>query len=80
VRPERLLRGYAARPSLRYGTPPLRDVLRKHGGVRALFDNRWLYLFRLDAAGRIAARYTGDLTWTAITTSSPISNRLKVAS
>jgi len=31
--------------------------------VRALFDNRWLYLFALDDAGRMAWRYDGDLQW-----------------
>jgi hypothetical protein len=32
-------------------------------GVRALFDNRWLHLFALDAEGRMAWRYNGGLTW-----------------
>lgn len=39
------------------------DVLRRHDGVRALFDNRWLHLFALDDSGRMAWRYTGDLEW-----------------
>jgi uncharacterized protein YbcC (UPF0753/DUF2309 family) len=39
------------------------DVLRRHDGVRALFDNRWLHLFALDDAGRMAWRYAGDLQW-----------------
>lgn len=39
------------------------DVLARHEGVRALFDNSWLHLFRLDEAGQMAERYTGDLTW-----------------
>ena len=39
------------------------DILRRHDGVRALFDNRWLHLFALDEAGRMAWRYAGDLTW-----------------
>lgn len=38
-------------------------VLRNHQGVRALFDNRWLYLFALDEAGQMAWRYSGDLDW-----------------
>jgi uncharacterized protein YbcC (UPF0753/DUF2309 family) len=42
------------------------EVLRKHPGVRALFDNRWLHLFALDDAGRMAWRYAGDLQWTAM--------------
>ena len=40
-------------------------VLEKHPGVRALFDNRWLHLFALDDAGRMAWRYRGDLQWEA---------------
>ena len=42
------------------------DVLRRHDGVRALFDNRWLHLFALDEAGRMAWRYAGNLDWTAM--------------
>ncbi len=42
------------------------NILRKHPGVRALFDNRWLYLFRLDEAGRMTSRYAGDLGWTTV--------------
>jgi len=42
------------------------DILRRHESVRALFDNRWLHLFALDAAGRMAWRYAGDLRWTAM--------------
>ena len=39
------------------------EILRRHEGVRALFDNRWLNLVALDDAGRMAWRYAGDLTW-----------------
>jgi uncharacterized protein YbcC (UPF0753/DUF2309 family) len=39
------------------------DILSRHEGVRALFDNRWLHLFALDEAGRMRWRYAGDLTW-----------------
>jgi uncharacterized protein len=42
------------------------DILKRHDGVRALFDNRWLYLFALDDAGRLAWRYAGDLHWEAL--------------
>ena len=42
------------------------DILRRHDGVRALFDNRWLHLFALDDEGRMAWRYAGDLNWTAL--------------
>jgi len=42
------------------------DVLRRHPGVAALFDNRWLHLLRLDGSGQIAGRYVGGLTWEAV--------------
>lgn len=38
-------------------------VLERHAGVRALFDNRWLHLFALDASGALGWRYTGNLQW-----------------
>ncbi|MBN9940347.1 hypothetical protein JND29_14790, partial [Listeria monocytogenes] len=38
-------------------------ILARHPGVRALFDNAWLHLFALDAAGRMAWRYHGNLRW-----------------
>ena len=41
------------------------DILRRHEGVRALFDNRWLHLFAMDETGALAWRYAGDLAWTA---------------
>ncbi len=41
----------------------INDILAKHGGVRALFENRWLHLFTLDDAGRIQGRYVGGLGW-----------------
>ena len=58
------------------------DILRKHAGVRSLFDNRWLYLFGLDEAGAMATRYAGDLAWTSLVpaTSASVINRLKVVS
>ncbi len=39
------------------------EILRKHESVRTLFDNRWLHLFALDDAGKMASRYTGDFCW-----------------
>ena len=39
------------------------DILKRHDGVRALFDNRWLHLFALDENGQMAWRYEGDLEW-----------------
>ena len=41
------------------------DVLERHPAVRVLFDNKWLHLFALDEAGRMAWRYAGDLQWKA---------------
>lgn len=38
------------------------DVLARHDGLRALFDNGWLHLFALEG-GRIAARYRPGLKW-----------------
>ncbi len=49
------------------------QVLRRHGEVRALFDNRWLHLFALDEEGRLAWRYAGDLGWTEETPARPAS-------
>ncbi|SEM16353.1 hypothetical protein SAMN04488077_102289 [Roseovarius tolerans] len=43
-------------------TEAIRDVLRRHDGVRALFDNCWLHLLALEE-GRIAARYRPGLEW-----------------
>lgn len=40
-------------------------ILEKHPNVRALFDNRWLHLFTLDANGAMDQRYDGDLKWVA---------------
>jgi uncharacterized protein YbcC (UPF0753/DUF2309 family) len=42
------------------------DILKRHAGVRALFDNRWLHLFALDDSGRMAWRYAGNLHWSAM--------------
>lgn len=38
------------------------EILRKHEGVRQLFDNGWLHLFALKD-GMIAARYQRGLKW-----------------
>jgi uncharacterized protein YbcC (UPF0753/DUF2309 family) len=38
------------------------EILARHAGVRALFDNGWLHLFALEE-GRIAARYRPGLAW-----------------
>lgn len=42
------------------------EILARHDGVRALFDNRWLHLIALDENGQMAQRYTGNLTWQEI--------------
>lgn len=45
----------------------INDILARHDGVRALFDNRWLHLFTLDDAGQMQGRYVGGLAWEAAT-------------
>lgn len=45
-------------------TEAMTDILRKHDGVRQLFDNGWLHLFGLQD-GQIAARYRPGLRWQA---------------
>ncbi len=55
------------------------EILTRHEGVRALFDNRWLHLFALDEAGRMAWRYAGDLQWTAMSVASDPAIPLKMA-
>ena len=55
------------------------EILKRHGGVRALFDNRWLHLFALDETGLMAWRYAGNLRWTAVSTASDLAVPLKMA-
>jgi uncharacterized protein YbcC (UPF0753/DUF2309 family) len=55
------------------------DVLERNADLRALFDNRWLHLFALDAAGRIAWRYAGDLAWTEVAAPDAAPARLAAA-
>ena len=55
------------------------EILKRHDGVRALFDNRWLHLFALDDAGRMAWRYAGDLQWTAMNVAADPAVPLKMA-
>ena len=55
------------------------EILRRHDGVRALFDNRWLHLFALDEIGRMAWRYAGDLQWTAMSVAADPVVPLKMA-
>jgi hypothetical protein len=42
------------------------DILKRHEGVRDLFDNKWLHLFALDDQGQMAWRYAGNLEWTPL--------------
>ncbi len=46
-------------------TEAITAILQKHPNVRALFDNRWLHLFTMDANGAIDRRYNGNLSWVA---------------
>jgi uncharacterized protein YbcC (UPF0753/DUF2309 family) len=55
------------------------QILRRHDGVRALFDNRWLHLFALDETGRMAWRYTGDLEWTEVSAASDLATPREAA-
>jgi len=55
------------------------EVLKRHDGVRALFDNRWLHLFALDETGQMAWRYAGDLKWSAMPVASDPAPPLKMA-
>lgn len=43
------------------------EILRKHDGVRQLFDNGWLHLFAL-TKGQVTARYRPGLAWEAVET------------
>ncbi len=39
------------------------DILQRYPGVRQLFDQGWLNLFRIDDAGGPTRRYAGAMTW-----------------
>lgn len=47
------------------------EILNRHQGVRALFDNHWLHLFAMDDAGHLAWRYSGDGKWERAFATSP---------
>ena len=55
------------------------DILSRHDGVRALFDNRWLHLFALDDQGRMASRYAGNLCWEALHAPARVPDALELA-
>ncbi len=40
------------------------DILKRHDGVRDLFDNGWLHLIAMDDDGKLAWRYDRNLNWT----------------
>ncbi len=42
------------------------DILNRHPGVAALFDNGWLKLFAMDSEGRLGWRYTGGGAWVSL--------------
>ena len=44
----------------------INDILARHPGVQALFDNRWLHLFTVDDTGQMHARYVGGLNWVPV--------------
>jgi uncharacterized protein YbcC (UPF0753/DUF2309 family) len=52
-------------------TEAINDILARHAGVKALFDNGWLHLIAMDDEGRLAQRYNGDLTWQTMRGSHP---------
>jgi uncharacterized protein YbcC (UPF0753/DUF2309 family) len=52
------------------------DILERHEDVRSLFDNRWLHLFAMDDAGRLAWRYRGELEWEPVA-AAPVARRLE---
>lgn len=54
----------------------INDILARHPGVCALFDNRWLHLFALDEDGHMALRYHGGLEWTSEDWGSRVANDL----
>jgi len=55
------------------------DILRRHDGLRALFDNRWLTLFALDENGYLAWRYERNLEWMRVGSPAPDRCQSKVA-
>jgi uncharacterized protein YbcC (UPF0753/DUF2309 family) len=42
------------------------EILNRHAGVAALFDNGWLKLFAMDDEGRLGWRYTGGGNWVSL--------------
>ena len=57
----------------------MNDVLSRHKDVRALFDKCWLHLFALNAQGRMAWRYVGDLQWRSVASTETAPTELEIA-
>jgi uncharacterized protein YbcC (UPF0753/DUF2309 family) len=47
-------------------TEAMNKVIAENEMVRQLADNRWLHLYALSDAGRVARRYDGKLCWSAL--------------
>ncbi|QSE98209.1 YbcC family protein [Fulvivirga lutea] len=41
-------------------------ILEKHQSIRDLCDNEWIYLFAMNAEGKVAYKYIGDLQWEVV--------------
>lgn len=41
----------------------INQILGKHPTIQQLFDNQWIYLHRMDEAGRISHTYTFPMKW-----------------
>ena len=54
----------------------INNVLARHPGVGALFDNRWLHLFALDEKGLMQWCYSGGLEWVPEKGVSAVKDRL----
>ncbi len=44
----------------------MNGILEKHDAVRQLCDNEWIHLLAMDAEGRVAHRYAGELAWESL--------------
>ena len=44
----------------------MNDIISKHGSVRELVDNGWIYLFALNDNGEVTHQYQQNLEWDAI--------------
>lgn len=55
------------------------DILKRHDGVRASFDNRWLTLFALDEHAITRWHYAGKLQWSEAGFAEPPESWMKVA-